>query len=100
MKQTDCPLGTDARARSAASLQGVLPQRLDAQPVPTGDADGRRLGESLATTGVIAAMYDEGAWPQLREALTDGDARRRRRAVCSPSPTATTSATPTARTPT
>ena len=37
---------------------------------PTGDADGRKLGEALATTGVIAAMYDEGAWPQLREALT------------------------------
>ena len=28
------------------------------------------LGESLATTGVIAAMYDESAWPQLREALS------------------------------
>jgi pimeloyl-ACP methyl ester carboxylesterase len=30
----------------------------------------RKLNESLATTGVIAAMYDEGAWPQLRDALT------------------------------
>lgn len=36
--------------------------------MPTGES--RELGESLATTGVIAAMYDEGAWPQLREALT------------------------------
>ncbi|GHH85370.1 proteinase [Streptomyces sulfonofaciens] len=38
---------------------------------------GRMLGEALATTGVIAAMYDEAAWPQLRAALTsaieDGD---------------------------
>lgn len=36
--------------------------------MPTGQS--RPLGESLATTGVIAAMYDEAAWPQLREALT------------------------------
>jgi pimeloyl-ACP methyl ester carboxylesterase len=42
---------------------------LDARPLPTGDA-GRRLTESLATIGVIAAMYDESAWPQLREALS------------------------------
>ncbi|CAM5528754.1 hypothetical protein SALBM217S_07347 [Streptomyces griseoloalbus] len=35
-----------------------------------GDADGRELTESLATMGVIAAMYDEAAWQRLREALT------------------------------
>ncbi|GHJ34620.1 hypothetical protein Sm713_02290 [Streptomyces sp. TS71-3] len=38
---------------------------------------GRMLGEALATTGVMAAMYDEAAWPQLRAALAaaieDGD---------------------------
>ena len=35
-----------------------------------GAGTGRRLGEALATTGVIAAMYDERAWPELRAALT------------------------------
>ncbi|WP_255953297.1 alpha/beta hydrolase [Streptomyces odontomachi] len=45
----------------------------DAAPQPEPAARGaapRRLGESLATTGVIAAMYDEAAWPELRQALT------------------------------
>ena len=45
-------------------------RRLDAHPIPTGDADGRKLGEALATTGVIAAMYDESSWERLREALS------------------------------
>ncbi len=42
-----------------------------AKRIERGQRSGRRqLGEALATTGVIAAMYDEGAWPQLRDALT------------------------------
>ncbi|MFF7451267.1 MULTISPECIES: alpha/beta fold hydrolase [unclassified Streptomyces] len=68
VQQSDCPLG-----KKADDVGGNLKaffEKLDARPIPTGDADGRRLGESLATTGVIAAMYDEGAWAQLREALT------------------------------
>jgi pimeloyl-ACP methyl ester carboxylesterase len=70
VRQPDCPLGgkgtTPGQAgRNLKAFFGAL----DAEPIPTGDADGRRLTESLATTGVIAAMYDEGAWQQLREAL-------------------------------
>ncbi len=45
-------------------------EKLDARPMSAGDADGRELTESLATMGVIAAMYDEAAWQRLREALT------------------------------
>ncbi|MFD4572894.1 alpha/beta hydrolase [Streptomyces sp. NPDC058417] len=67
-RQKDCPLGTDP-AKIGPNLKAFF-DRLDARPLPTGDADGRRLTESLATTGVIAAMYDESAWEQLREALT------------------------------
>ncbi|MGP3686960.1 alpha/beta hydrolase [Streptomyces sp. IBSNAI002] len=73
-KQDGCPLGTGAPDAVAARLNEFF-RKLDAQPVPTGD-DARPLGEALATTGVIAALYDESAWPQLREALTsamDGD---------------------------
>ncbi|MEU9235095.1 alpha/beta hydrolase [Streptomyces subrutilus] len=73
-KQEGCPLGTGAPDAVAARLKEFF-RKLDAQPVPTGDA-ARPLGEALATTGVIAALYDESAWPQLREALTaamDGD---------------------------
>ncbi|MEV7787982.1 alpha/beta hydrolase [Streptomyces sp. NPDC088106] len=71
VRQSDCPLGDAGTSpeQSGKNLKAFLDE-LDARPVPTGDADGRRLTESLATIGVIAAMYDEGAWPQLREALT------------------------------
>ncbi|MFF3378188.1 alpha/beta hydrolase [Streptomyces sp. NPDC002680] len=68
VRQTDCPLGTE-EGEVGTNLKAFF-RRLDASPIPTGDADGRRLGEALATTGVIAAMYDESNWPRLREALT------------------------------
>ncbi|MFE9020589.1 alpha/beta hydrolase [Streptomyces sp. NPDC007808] len=69
VRQPDCPLGTKA-ADVGKNLKAFF-RELDARPVPTGDADGRKLSESLATTGVIAAMYDEGAWAQLRDALSE-----------------------------
>ncbi|CAL9502372.1 Carboxylesterase A [Streptomyces sp. enrichment culture] len=73
-KQPDCPLGKGGPDSVAARL-GEFFTALDAEPVPSGDP-ARPLGESLATTGVIAALYDESAWPQLREAIAaamDGD---------------------------
>ncbi|MGW0335626.1 alpha/beta hydrolase [Streptomyces sp. NPDC003011] len=71
VQQPDCPLGRKGTTTTEVgrNLKAFF-EKLDARPIPAGDADGRRLGESLATTGVIAAMYDEGAWAQLREALT------------------------------
>ncbi|GAA2261983.1 alpha/beta hydrolase [Streptomyces indiaensis] len=71
VRQAGCPLGGKGTSpeRVGENLKAFF-AKLDARPVPTGDADGRTLTESLATTGVIAAMYDEGAWEQLREALT------------------------------
>ncbi|MFI5570421.1 alpha/beta hydrolase [Streptomyces sp. NPDC051740] len=71
VRRSDCPLGGRGTApgQVGKNLKTFF-EELDARPVPTGDADGRRLTESLATIGVIAAMYDEGAWQQLREALT------------------------------
>ncbi|MCD7443634.1 alpha/beta hydrolase [Streptomyces lincolnensis] len=71
VQQPDCPLGTKGTtpAEVGRNLKAFF-RKLDARPIPTGDADGRRLGEALATTGVTAALYDEGAWAQLREALS------------------------------
>ncbi|CAL9530718.1 Carboxylesterase B [Streptomyces sp. enrichment culture] len=71
VRQSDCPLGGRGTGPEQAgkNLKAFFAD-LDARPVPTGDADGRRLTESLATMGVVAAMYDEGAWQRLREALT------------------------------
>ncbi|MFD0053622.1 alpha/beta hydrolase [Streptomyces sp. NPDC127168] len=71
VRRADCPLG-DKNATPAEvgrNLKAFFDD-LDAKPIPTGDANGRKLTESLATTGVIAAMYDEGAWQQLRKSLT------------------------------
>ncbi|MFI8889305.1 alpha/beta hydrolase [Streptomyces paradoxus] len=70
VRQADCPLGGKGTPpeRVGENLKAFF-EKLDTRPVPTGDGD-RKLTESLATTGVIAAMYDEGAWEQLREALT------------------------------
>ncbi|MFE1902745.1 alpha/beta hydrolase [Streptomyces gardneri] len=67
VRRQDCPLGTESAAAAGEALRAFF-HDVDEKPVPTGES--RELGESLATTGVIAAMYDEGAWPQLREALT------------------------------
>ncbi|MEV0090014.1 alpha/beta hydrolase [Streptomyces sp. NPDC050738] len=67
IKHKDCPLGTTSVADASADLKKFF-TTLDAHPVSTGQS--RKLGESLATTGVIAAMYDEAAWPELRAALT------------------------------
>ncbi|MEU8758565.1 alpha/beta hydrolase [Streptomyces sp. NPDC048659] len=67
VRKPDCPLGTESVPAATEALRGFF-REVDAKPVPTGES--RKLGESLATTGVIAAMYDEAAWPQLREALT------------------------------
>lgn len=67
VKKAGCPLGTTSAPDAADRLKQLFAD-LDAKPIDTGDS--RKLGESLATTGVIAAMYDEAAWPQLRDALT------------------------------
>ncbi|MFE0417318.1 alpha/beta hydrolase [Streptomyces tendae] len=71
VRQPDCPLGDKNTTpdQVGKNLKAFFDD-LDAKPLPAGDADGRKLTESLATTGVIAAMYDEGAWQQLRESLT------------------------------
>ncbi|OEJ60070.1 proteinase [Streptomyces agglomeratus] len=67
VKRKDCPLGTGTPNQAGKRLKAFFDQ-LDAKPVRTGQS--RRLGESLATTGVIAAMYDESAWTELRGGLT------------------------------
>ncbi|KRD18837.1 MULTISPECIES: alpha/beta hydrolase [unclassified Streptomyces] len=70
VRHPDCPLAAKGAppAEVGENLKAFF-RKLDAHPLPAGDPDGRRLGEALATTGVIAAMYDESTWEQLREAL-------------------------------
>ncbi|MFD3483633.1 alpha/beta hydrolase [Streptomyces sp. NPDC058665] len=66
-KHPDCPLGTGSPEEAGRRLTAFF-KALDRKPIPTGEP--RKLGESLATTGVINAMYDESAWPGLRESLS------------------------------
>jgi hypothetical protein len=71
VKKSDCPLGTTSTADAATRLEQLFAD-LDAKPIPTGET--RKLGESLATMGVVAAMYDESSWPQLRQAIAGAQA--------------------------
>ncbi|MYT75943.1 MULTISPECIES: alpha/beta hydrolase [unclassified Streptomyces] len=49
----------------------ALFERLDAKPLPT--AGGRELTESLATTGVLDALYSTASWPALTRGLRAAD---------------------------
>ncbi len=64
--QRDCPLGSDVD-RGMQRLRDLLAS-LDAQPLPTGDAS-RPLTEGWGSLGIAVAMYDQGYWPLLRQAL-------------------------------
>src|SRR5215203_2445108 len=70
--QKSCPLGSESVSDASKRMSAFFRQ-LDAKPVPTGES--RKLTESLATTGVIRAMYDEGSWPRLRGALRSEERR-------------------------
>ncbi|HEX5569242.1 MAG TPA: alpha/beta hydrolase [Streptomyces sp.] len=67
VKRSDCPLGTKGTEDAGRRLSAFL-ERLDARPIGTGQP--RKLTESLATVGVLNAMYTEYYWPKLRSALT------------------------------
>ncbi|MEU3990473.1 alpha/beta hydrolase [Streptomyces platensis] len=71
IKHEDCPLGTKSVDDAGRQLSALF-KKLDAHPVATGEE--RKLTESLATTGVVAAMYDQRAWPVLREYLAQTEA--------------------------
>ncbi|CAG7641822.1 Tripeptidyl-peptidase B. Serine peptidase. MEROPS family S33 [Actinacidiphila bryophytorum] len=66
VKRSDCPLGRTSAADAGTRLDALF-AGLDKHPLPTGTD--RPLTEALGTTGVIAAMYDQEAWPALRGAL-------------------------------
>jgi pimeloyl-ACP methyl ester carboxylesterase len=66
VKRQGCPLGTST-AEAGRKLDALF-LSLDRKPLPTGQS--RKLDEALGTTGVIAAMYDQSQWLELRNALT------------------------------
>ncbi|MEV0846442.1 alpha/beta hydrolase [Streptomyces sp. NPDC049954] len=66
--RADCPLGRGGPEAAGRRLKAFF-DRLDEKPLHTSQT-GRDLSEAQGTTGVIAAMYNEAAWPLLRKALT------------------------------
>ncbi|MFK0261086.1 alpha/beta hydrolase [Streptomyces angustmyceticus] len=71
IKHKNCPLGTKSTQDAGEQLSALF-KKLDAHPAATGEA--RKLTESLASTGVIAALYDQRAWPLLRDYLAQAKA--------------------------
>lgn len=69
VSQDSCPLGTSQKA--AGKKFDALLDKLDSTPLPTRKMHGRKLTESLATTGVLNALYAEQLWPALRSGLAD-----------------------------
>jgi pimeloyl-ACP methyl ester carboxylesterase len=63
-----CPLGTSVDG-VMAGMRSLLKQ-LDAQPIPVrGEGDVTELTEGWAATGIAQAMYDQGQWDALTQAL-------------------------------
>ncbi|MGG5259968.1 alpha/beta hydrolase [Phycicoccus avicenniae] len=66
----DCPLGDSVDA-VMENLRTFLAD-VDATPVPrTGDGSVPKLTEGWASLGIAAAMYDQGAWRTLVDAMGD-----------------------------
>jgi pimeloyl-ACP methyl ester carboxylesterase len=63
----DCPLGDSVDA----VMEGMraFMKDLDASPIPSGDPQAPQLTEGWASLGIAAAMYDQGAWSILTDAL-------------------------------
>ena len=62
----ECPLGNDP-ARAAAEFRELIDPLIE-RPVPVKD---RKLSYTDATTGVIAALYDDQLWELLNQGLTE-----------------------------
>ncbi|TDD82266.1 alpha/beta hydrolase [Actinomadura darangshiensis] len=67
-----CPLGKDGP--SVVASTGRILAGLDRTPLST--SSGRKLTQSLGTTGVAAALYSQNAWPYLAQGLVDAVKRR------------------------
>ena len=65
-RDADCPLGTDP-GRAAAEFRELVDPLIEA-PI---DVKDRKLSYTDATTGVVAALYDDQLWELLSQALAE-----------------------------
>ena len=72
VEQGGCPLG-DTEEAAAKGLDDLF-QRLDTESLPTGDPSLPRLNEAWARLGVAYALYDQGSWGILTDALKEAKA--------------------------
>jgi pimeloyl-ACP methyl ester carboxylesterase len=63
----DCPLGRTVD-QVMEGMRSFL-KRLDERPIPSGDARAPQLTEGWGSLGIAAAMYDQGSWGILTDAL-------------------------------
>jgi len=64
----NCPLGGTVD-EGMSRLRAFLKQ-LDAHPLPIRDAHVKQLTEGWGSLGIAAAMYDQGSWSTLTDALS------------------------------
>jgi pimeloyl-ACP methyl ester carboxylesterase len=67
VEQGSCPLG-DSESAVMSGMASLL-KRLDANPVPMQDGRVSQLTEGWASLGLAQAMYDQGSWATLTDAL-------------------------------
>mgnify|MGYP000672156310 CR=1 FL=1 len=72
VEQGGCPLGETVDA-GLAWIRGFL-SRVDSRPLPSGDRAVPQLDEAWASYGIAQALYDQGSWDRLTEALRAGAA--------------------------
>jgi pimeloyl-ACP methyl ester carboxylesterase len=70
--ESGCPLG-DTPEAARQGLEALFRQ-VDRQPLPTGDPSAPELTEGWARVGVAIALYDQGSWGILTEALKQAKA--------------------------
>jgi pimeloyl-ACP methyl ester carboxylesterase len=69
VSEGDCPLGGSVD-EGMAWIRDFLAD-LDANPLPTGDPEAPELTEAWGSLGLAVAMYDQGAWGILTDALRE-----------------------------
>jgi pimeloyl-ACP methyl ester carboxylesterase len=69
VNEGDCPLGDSVDA-GMESIRALL-KDLDASPLPTGDPAAPQLTEAWGSLGLAAALYDEGSWGILTDAIRE-----------------------------
>ncbi|MFC4563841.1 alpha/beta hydrolase [Nocardiopsis mangrovi] len=72
LRRSDCPLGgPDDTVESATErIEGLL-SGAAREPLRNDLGDGREVNRTRAETGIVAALYSESFWPQVRTALAD-----------------------------